>query len=485
MARKTKPARRPRTVRRARPQTPPSPAASDPAAAPPPTTGVRDIGHPVFAQPEPTPDPALFRVKHASDTAAYQEIDALNRAHKIAPLPFPPPRGLPEPRLTLAQVFGGEAAAAGRVQAITAAGQLVFHSGGDCGSTKGPEHQNEVADKLVSDFHEQDPKEVPQFHLMLGDIVYSFGEAQYYYDQFYEPYRDYPAPILACPGNHDGMVAPAAHVASLEAFLRNFCAQRFVVTPEAGGLSRTAQIQPGVFFTFDAPFVRVLALYSNMLEDPGVIASPEIGRSQIDFLDAALARVKRENYKGALLIAHHHPPYTASTASSRHGWSQQMLADIDAACSRAGVWPHAVLAGHVHNYQRFTRIRPDGTKIPYVSCGNLGHNVQSLTRKGDAPLRVPQVIQAGTRSTDQVVFESYDDKNYGYLRVVVTAEQLRIEYHAASDGPHIKAPDDYVTVDLATRDIAHFAAGDQGRGAAIQAVQQDVKRVAGRSRKKR
>ncbi len=439
----------------------------------------REIGHPVFAQPEPTADPTLFRVKHASDTAAYNEIDALNRAHKIQPMAFPAPRGGVEPRLTLADVLGGNTAA---LDKITAAGQLVFHSGGDCGSTRGPASENLVVDKLLGDFRESEAKEVPQFHFLLGDIVYSFGEAQYYYDQFYEPYRDYPAPILACAGNHDGMVAPQAHAKSLDAFLRNFCAEKFVITPEAGGLARTAQIQPGVFFTLEAPFVRVLVFYSNMLEDPGVIADTNIGRAQLDFLEAALARVKKENYKGALLFAHHHPPYTASGAGSRHGWSVQMLKDMDAACAKAGVWPHAVLAGHVHNYQRFTRIRPGGSKIPYVSCGNLGHNVQALTRKGDAPIRVPQVIQQAGHGADQVVFENYDDKNYGYLRVIATAQQLRIEYHAASDGPSVKAPDDYVTVDLAPRDVAHFQATDQGHAAKIEAVRSDAKRLKARGR---
>src|SRR5271156_3579559 len=71
----------------------------------------RSIGRPVFAQPEATADPAKFRVKHPSDNTAYKEIDELNREDKIQPLPFPPPRGLPEPRLTLEQVFGGNAAA--------------------------------------------------------------------------------------------------------------------------------------------------------------------------------------------------------------------------------------------------------------------------------------------------------------------------------------------------------------------------------------
>src|SRR5271156_2921532 len=255
----------------------------------------RPVAHPSFAQPEPTADPTKFKVKHPSDAPAYKEIDELNREHKIHPLPFPAPRGGVEPQLTLAQVFGGNASA---IDKITNAGQIVFHATGDCGSTRGPQTQNLVTDKMVSDFQETASKEIPQFNLLLGDVVYSFGETQYYYDQFYEPYRDYPAPILAAAGNHDGMVAPEVHVASLAAFLRNFCADSFVVSPDAGNLSRTAQIQPGVFFTFDAPFVRILVFYSNTLEDPGVISDPVIGDSQLKYLEAALNRVKSETYTG-------------------------------------------------------------------------------------------------------------------------------------------------------------------------------------------
>src|SRR5215471_2800330 len=340
----------------------------------------RQLGHPVFAQPEPTQDPQQFRVKHPSDAPAYKEIDQLNREHKIAPLPFPPPRGGVEPRLTLEEVLGGNAAA---IKKITSGGQLVFHATGDCGSTRGPKTQNEVTDKMVFDYHESDSREVPQFNFLLGDIVYSFGETQYYYDQFYEPYRDYPAPILAAAGNHDGMVSPETHTASLAAFLRNFCAETFMVLPEAGGLSRTAQIQPGVFYTFEAPFVRILVLYSNTLEDPGVIADDNIGTSQLTFLEAALTRVKTEKYTGALMIADHHPPFTA--AGSKHNSSSGMLKQIDQICDKVGVWPHAFLSGHSHNYQRFTRTRKDGSQIPYVVCGNGGHNALPIKMSGQTP----------------------------------------------------------------------------------------------------
>ena len=78
----------------------------------------------------------------------------------------------------------------------------------------------------------EDASALPQFFYNLGDIVYSFGEHKYYYDQFYDAYRNYPAPIFANPGNHDGIVLPppagtGLATDSLSAFLANFCAPRF------------------------------------------------------------------------------------------------------------------------------------------------------------------------------------------------------------------------------------------------------------------
>jgi hypothetical protein len=439
----------------------------------------RRIDGPVFSQPQPTPDPTTFRVRHPSDADAYRTIDELNREHKIKPLPFPSPRGTPEPVLTLAQALADPIAD----KTITANGQIVFHSGGDCGSTKGPKTQNEVADKMVGDFDETDARETPKFLLLLGDVVYNFGEVEYYYDQFYEPYRNYHAPIFAAAGNHDGMVSPLAHARSLEAYQRNFCAdprQGFVVTPEAGGLSRTAQIQPGVFFTLEAPFVRILVLYSNTLEDPGVIADPTIGDEQLAYLEAALTRIRKERYPGALLFAHHHPPYAIG---GQHSSSTAMRRQMDAICAKVGIWPHAVLAGHAHSYQRFTRSRADGTEIPYVICGNSGHNVQRLrVAKGGSALRTPQVIVARTRNEDEVTFENYDDTDYGYLRLIVDPGQLRIEYHPASDALASKTPDDSVTVDLKTRRRVSYTPNNLGYPSAAREVLKDRQAQRGRRR---
>ena len=437
------------------------PASTSATGGNPPAAGSgRTLDGPVFSQPQPTADPTTFRIRHASDKDAYAAIDKLNAEHKLAPLPFGTARGgAAEPVLTLTQALGNDPT---MPNAIAQQQQIVFHATGDCGSVQGPKTQNQVADKMAADFDETDPREVPQFLLMLGDVVYSFGESQYYYDQFYEPYRNYHAPIFAAAGNHDGMISPLAHAQSLEAFQRNFCAdpaQGFVVTQEAGGLSRTAQIQPGVYFTLDAPLVRIFVVYSNTLEDPGVISNNAIGTVQLDYLKAALQRAKQEKYPGAILFAHHHPPYAIG---GQHSSSTDMRHQMDAICEEVGVWPHAVLAGHAHSYQRFTRLRDDGTEIPYIICGNGGHNVQKLQGPQGSVLRAPQTLLQKTADDDAVTFENYDDLDYGYLRVIVDPEQLRIEYHPAADATSAKTPDDSVTIDLVTRKRVAYTANDLG-----------------------
>jgi len=392
-------------------------------------------GDPVFAQPQPSPDPTGFKnpVTDQSDKEL-ANVEAVPQ----------PVGGAAEPILMLAQVYGSAGAA--KTAAIERAGQIVFHSVGDTGSAKGPSTQSLVADKMVSDFTEANSADIPSFFYHLGDVVYYFGEATYYYDQFYEPYRSYPTPIVGIPGNHDGVVYAADPAPTLAAFLANFCAPSFAPAPDAGGLARTTMIQPGVYFTFDAPFVRILGVYSNVLEDPGVISGedgtyPTLDSRQIDFLQTALARVKSENYAGAVIIAVHHPPFTGG---STHGGSPLMLQDIDNACQAAGVWPHAVFSGHSHNYQRFTRT-VNGLQIPYLVAGCGGH---APLEKMSGTYRTPFPIDS------TLTLESYDDSDYGYLRVVVNATTLSIEFHPEGDGGTTKTPDDVVTVTLANHTVA-------------------------------
>lgn len=256
------------------------------------------------------------------------------------------------------------------------------------------------------------------------------------------------------------MLPPPA--GSLNAYLENFCAPGFAHATDAMGLSRTTMIQPGPYFTLEAPLMRILGLYSNILENPGVISSskdpktgkayfPNVPDAQLTYVEAALTRIKKEKFAGAVILAVHHPPYSFG----KHSGSMVMLKEIDAVCAKVGVWPHAVLSGHAHNFQRYTR-RLGKRTIPFYVIGNGGHGLAPLSI--DTTLRTPinMPIFAQPERGDSVTLENYDYLEYGYLRILVDAKQLRIEYHPASDGMTTKTPNGAVTVDLASGTLVQY-----------------------------
>jgi hypothetical protein len=84
------------------------------------------------------------------------------------------------------------------------------------------------------------------FWYHLGDVVYYFGQEQYYFEQFYDPYRNYNAPIFAIAGSHDGAVYKGETAKSLDAFIANFCTGP-TRNPDSQGAVRTTMDQPGVY----------------------------------------------------------------------------------------------------------------------------------------------------------------------------------------------------------------------------------------------
>jgi hypothetical protein len=383
------------------------------------------------------PDPKHFTIPHPSDTSAYLRLAQSTR--NLEPGPVPPARGGVEPILRLADVFGPSGQ--GVTSAIVNAGRIVFHAAGSTGNVRSPEHPNQVATAMENDFGPNGSKPPPSFLLDLGDVIYSFGEAKYYYDQLYLPYRQYPAPIFAVAGNHDGMVAPGTDATPLQAFLKNFCAEGFQnATDETAG--RTPQIQPGVYFTLEAPFVRILALYSNTLNDQGVIS--DRSGVQLRFLEEALKRVKRDHFRGAVIIAVHHDCYSMAPPRG----SPHLQADLDSVAVKTGVWPHAVLSGHSHKYQRYTRTI-GGIEIPYIVAGDGGYG--HVRGPG---LRTPFEVSPGP-----LILQSYNDQDFGFLRVTVDRERLRVEHQQVTDGGTAGSPVDSVTVELATHRVVAGSPG--------------------------
>src|SRR5215472_15392365 len=197
-----------------------------------------------FGDPNLTPDnfSSFSKQEIAADTAA-KGLTLLE--------PIPAPRS--SAPMDLAAVIGSPAE-----QKIQNAGQIVFHSVGDTGGIHSPQFQFAVADAMASD-----TASGAAFFYHLGDVVYYFGQEQYYFEQFYDPYRDYNAPIFAIPGNHDGAVYKGETAKSLDALLANFRTGTPQHSPDSQGAVRTTMDQPGVYFTLNAPFVKFIGLYSN------------------------------------------------------------------------------------------------------------------------------------------------------------------------------------------------------------------------------
>lgn len=384
----------------------------------------------LFGETNPGADETAFQV---DNTSSRYYLSPYYLRHRDQVQPVPPPERRP-PRINLADVTGRDFN-----DAITQEGKIVFHAVGDTGAAKktGPVTEARVADLMVADVGRGGPL-APAFFFHLGDVVYNFGEGQYYY----EPFRAYDRPIFGIPGNHDGMVfgadAGVPQIPSLKAFLRNFCAPAVGVSPDAGGLVRSVMTQPGVYFTLDAPFVSIIGLYSNVLEGPGVISSQggkyPVTDAQMQFLEAELTRLRPLRHAGerAVILAVHHPPLSVDGKS---GGSKGLSDDIDAACAKAGLWPDAVLSGHAHLYQRFTR-RVDGRQIPYVVSGSGGF-AATPPRAGlpSAPVTVGDV----TLVKAPII-------GFGYLTGVTDGHTLTITFRSSHSAI---APDSF-TLDLAT-----------------------------------
>ena len=404
----------------------------------------------LYADPQPGPDEKKFREDNTS-SAYYNSPYFLAHKNQVQPIP----RRRADLPLNLLDFLPQDT-----YKAIESAGKISFHAVGDTGAAKVTRsqtaatalgHEGAVADAMVSEIQNQGGG-APAFFFHLGDVIYNFGEAQYYYDQFYEPFRAYDRPIFAIPGNHDGMVfgqgSSAPQIPTLDAFLTNFCSAEPGPSPDSGGLVRSVMTQPGVYFTLDAPFVSIIGLYSNVLDGPGIISSQgghfPIVDDQLDFLKSELTRLKpdRVAQKRAIVLAVHHPPLSAD---AKHGGSTGIGKDLDSCCKAAGLWPDVVLSGHAHLYQRFTRTVANGQETPYIVAGSGGFAATTPKQLPPAPVTVGD----HTLEINPIV-------GFGYLILETDGQTITVTFKTALGGPVTVR--DSVSVDLTK---GRIISGDQ------------------------
>jgi hypothetical protein len=376
--------------------------------------------HPFFTS---TP-PALRSVSVRTQTARMSQWTA----GQVGPIP--PPR---QPNtIALADIIG----AAG-VEEIQNAGAIRFHAVGDTGRDKGGSEQHDVAMEMTNDYHPDAGGNNPAFFLHLGDAIYGTHKDLLYRDQYYSPYKNYPGKIIAIAGNHDGETFPGTDPKPCGAFLANFCVTAAGVPPIAQGVGifRETMTEPGVYWLLDAPFAQIVGLYSNVVDGPGYLTGAANDHSQITWLNATLATLatqRRQNRK-ALIVAVHHPPFSAGG----HSGSPEVLSVLDAACKQAGIMPDAVLSGHAHNYQRYTRrvnLTGRPVEIPFVVAGCGGHN--------DLPVPMATGQVDGDHTYEKAL------RGYGYVTVTVSPQRLTIDTTQVTASG--SAPFDTVSVDLTT-----------------------------------
>jgi acid phosphatase type 7 len=330
---------------------------------------------------------------------------------------LPAPPGLPPYRMNLDAIIHADMMAT-----IEQSGKMVFHSVGDTGGVTTSTYIDGVTRFMECDFTGvPNAADRPSFFYHLGDVVYYDGEGANYWPEFYEPYLQYPAPIVAIPGNHDGDVNPTTGETSLQAFVRNFCAQSAVISSDNRDAPRRTMTQPNVFWTLNTPLVTIIGMYSNCPE------GGQVGDTQQQWFVSELQAADKSL---PIILAIHHPIYSAYGS---HPGSTRLKTFLDDCCTKAKRAPDVVLTGHVHDYQRFSAPLYDKKNVPFIVAGAGGYNKRlhvlgKVFQDAKAANKFPVQIQGWPE-----MLESFNDSDHGYLRITVTKQDITLDYVTVPD----------------------------------------------------
>ncbi|MFC4048972.1 tetratricopeptide repeat protein [Actinomadura syzygii] len=234
------------------------------------------------------------------------------------------------------------------------------------------------------------------FMIICGDVLLPAGALHAAGPGFFRPYRGYPAPIYAVPGNHDwydglnGFMrifcgADPLPAAGTPSGLRGLLWRRATVADEDAlaaarqlrGASRQRARQPGPYWAIDTPSLRIIGI------DTGI--GGIIDRDQAEWLRRVSAGDKPK------LLVSHHAIYGDDTYRPVRIEGGGTVDEIVRDPARNFV---AAVGGSIHNYQRYP-VRVGDRTIQYIVSG------------GGGALTVPTHTIRRTTVVDEEAFRCY------------------------------------------------------------------------------
>jgi hypothetical protein len=276
---------------------------------------------------------------------------------------------------------------------------------GDCGPIEDVNPQKAVS-KAIQAAIAEDPSIA--FVCIAGDGVYFNGDPAQFMPQFWQAWAEVNRPFLMWTGNHDLDPTDGVPGAGIASWMANWCTPSPVLPPgdPQGEFNRDTQTLPYCYWAIQFAKFLLIGLSSN------VASGGFIDAQQQAWL---ISTLKAAPPGQPVLVGLHHPPLSIDAF---HGGSALMGATLDSCFAQAARWPAAVLAGHIHNDQRFTRTTPAGPVSYIVSGGGGYHHLHALA--GDyAP---------GLQVAPDVVVDYADADQWGFIKFTISGGKVAGAY---------------------------------------------------------
>jgi hypothetical protein len=264
------------------------------------------------------------------------------------------------------------------------------------------------------------------FLFIVSDIVYPAGGINEYENKFFQPYKDYPRPIYAVPGNHDWYD-------DLTGFMHHFCG-RTDPAPRVAGPDNGWKRHPRHLFWRHAPkgdpkaiarMQKLRAQPGQRARQPGPYLAINAGPILLVGIDTGITgSIDRDQGKWLRRISRESPkPKILLTGKPLRVNGQAHVGNIEGGGTvdeivRAPEHNYiAAIGGDVHNYQRYPVELDDGRTIQYIVSGG-GGAFMSETHK------VPNIDTSGLSGVREADFRCYPlrgdslsifSRNYGRL----------------------------------------------------------------------